>query len=257
VVYKLDAAGGKRCCTASRPGARWDPTPRAGVIGDSAGNLYGTTSYGGSAVRWRGVQAGCGGPGDRAVQLHGRGGWGQSLSRCDPRLGRQPLRHHWTLAAQRAGRGVRGECGWPGDGAVRLHGRDRWRLAPRGCDPRLGGQPVRDTYYTAAQRRYAGSGSSWMRPARRRCCTASRGGWPMGASPMAGVVRDSAGNLYGTTVDWRHRMGWGGRGVQTVDTTGQETVLHNFTGCTTSREAPMGALPRCTRPGRTSVPAQG
>ncbi len=49
-----------------------------------------------------------------------------------------------------------------------------------------------------------------------------------GALPMAGLVRDAAGNLYGTTV------GGGGTGnagtVFSVDTSGKEAVLYRFTG---------------------------
>jgi uncharacterized repeat protein (TIGR03803 family) len=48
-----------------------------------------------------------------------------------------------------------------------------------------------------------------------------------GGTPYAGVIRDSAGNLYGTTV-------YGGTNnagvVYEVDGTGQETVLYNFLG---------------------------
>jgi len=52
--------------------------------------------------------------------------------------------------------------------------------------------------------------------------------YPKGAYPDAGVIRDSAGNLYGTTVG-------GGTGfgvVYKVDTSGHEKVLHSFTGGT-------------------------
>ena len=48
-----------------------------------------------------------------------------------------------------------------------------------------------------------------------------------GASPVAGLIRDSAGNLYGTA----ERGGKSNNGVVfKVDTTGKETVLHRFTG---------------------------
>jgi uncharacterized repeat protein (TIGR03803 family) len=57
-----------------------------------------------------------------------------------------------------------------------------------------------------------------------------------GAQPHAGLVRDAAGNLYGTTI-----RGGGGSNLGTVfklDTTGAETVLYSFTGF------PDGAKPR-------------
>jgi uncharacterized repeat protein (TIGR03803 family) len=47
------------------------------------------------------------------------------------------------------------------------------------------------------------------------------------ATPYTGVIRDSAGNLYGTTVDG----GTGNKGtVYRVDTAGHRTVLYSFTG---------------------------
>ncbi len=55
-------------------------------------------------------------------------------------------------------------------------------------------------------------------------------GFPDGANPYAGLVRDSAANLYGTTF-------LGGSSdygtLFKIDTTGTETVLHNFTGAAT------------------------
>src|SRR5208282_3849903 len=48
-----------------------------------------------------------------------------------------------------------------------------------------------------------------------------------GGYPLAGVIRDSAGNLYGTT----NGGGASGAGVVfKVDTSGNETVLYTFTG---------------------------
>src|SRR5260370_416912 len=50
---------------------------------------------------------------------------------------------------------------------------------------------------------------------------------PKGATPYAGVIRDSAGNLYGTT----YAGGTAGLGVvYKLDASGHETVLYSFTG---------------------------
>jgi uncharacterized repeat protein (TIGR03803 family) len=48
-----------------------------------------------------------------------------------------------------------------------------------------------------------------------------------GYAPYGGVIRDAAGNLYGTTV-----LGGAGNGgvVYTLDASGHQTVLHSFTG---------------------------
>jgi uncharacterized repeat protein (TIGR03803 family) len=62
-----------------------------------------------------------------------------------------------------------------------------------------------------------------------------------GAGPSAGVIRDAAGNLYGTTT-------FGGVDtfgtVYKVDAAGNETVLHAFTGGNTDGEYPYGVLAR-------------
>ena len=55
-----------------------------------------------------------------------------------------------------------------------------------------------------------------------------------GWNPIAGLVRDPAGNLYGTTYRGG-AYGWGT--VFELDTTGKETLLHSFTG------GPDGAAP--------------
>ena len=52
-------------------------------------------------------------------------------------------------------------------------------------------------------------------------------GSPDGATPYAGLLRDTAGNLYGTTtVGGSSNQGT----VFKVDTSGTETVLHSFSG---------------------------
>jgi uncharacterized repeat protein (TIGR03803 family) len=64
-----------------------------------------------------------------------------------------------------------------------------------------------------------------------------------GNQPIAGVVRDKAGNLYGTT-PWGDSLGCGGNGCGTVfklDTAGKETVLYRFQGGTDGAY-PQGGL---------------
>jgi uncharacterized repeat protein (TIGR03803 family) len=65
-------------------------------------------------------------------------------------------------------------------------------------------------------------------------------GTPDGAIPRAALVRDAAGNLYGTTVFGGASIGYGT--VFKLDTTGKETVLHSFTA--TDGSGPVAALVR-------------
>lgn len=60
-----------------------------------------------------------------------------------------------------------------------------------------------------------------------------------GAHPEAGLVRDSAGNLYGTTTNGG-AFSFGS--VFKVDSAGHETVLYSFTGTNGDGTAPLGGL---------------
>jgi uncharacterized repeat protein (TIGR03803 family) len=64
---------------------------------------------------------------------------------------------------------------------------------------------------------------------------------PDGSDPVAGLVLDPAGNLYGTTAAGGAR-GTGAGTVFTIDFLGNETVLHSFGG--TDGQAPQGGLVR-------------
>src|SRR5579871_4509703 len=62
---------------------------------------------------------------------------------------------------------------------------------------------------------------------------------PTGATPYGGVIRDSSGNLYGTGYDG----GASGFGVvYAVSPSGQETVLHSFSGYPKDGESPYGGV---------------
>jgi uncharacterized repeat protein (TIGR03803 family) len=64
-----------------------------------------------------------------------------------------------------------------------------------------------------------------------------------GASPYSGVIRDKAGNIYGTTTGGGNGNGPDGCGVVfKVDTNGVETVLHTFTGQSTDGCHPYAGL---------------
>ena len=59
-----------------------------------------------------------------------------------------------------------------------------------------------------------------------------------GMFPQVGVIRDSAGNLYGTTFDG----GLGAGVVYKVDATGHETVLYSFIGGTDGSKPWAGVI---------------
>jgi len=222
VVFKLDTAGHETVLHSFTGGA--DGTnPNAGVIRDSAGNLYGTTPSGGtsqSGVMYKLDAAGhetvlCGFPlpadgseppnanvvRDSAGNLYGTtlfGGQGDAgvVFKVDP-AGHETLLHSFTGGADgnnpngvildSAGNiyGTTSTGGTTGQGLV-------FKLDPAGVETVL---------YTFT-------------------------GGADGRVPAAGVIRDSAGNLYGTT----ELGGAVGAGVVfKLDTANQETVLYNFT----------------------------
>jgi len=63
--------------------------------------------------------------------------------------------------------------------------------------------------------------------------------FPRGANPPAGVIRDSAGNLYGTTL---HGGAANAGVVYKLNTAGHETVLHSFTGGADGGEPYAGVI---------------
>lgn len=69
-------------------------------------------------------------------------------------------------------------------------------------------------------------------------------GNPDGANPNGGMIRDSAGNLYGTTA-WGGAFNWGT--AFKLDKTGKETLPYSFTGATDGAQPFGGPDPGCCR----------
>jgi uncharacterized repeat protein (TIGR03803 family) len=173
VVYEVDKTGQEKLLYAF-PGLADGDFPEAGVIRDSAGNLYGTASYGGASS------------------------WGV-VYRVN-KTGKETVLYSFTGGAD----GGYPEAGVIRDSAGNLYG---------------------TTFFGGAY----GYGVVYKvdKTGKETVLHSFTGGADGGYPEYAGVIRDSAGNLYGTAFIG----GASGNGVvYTVDTADQETVLYNFTG---------------------------
>jgi len=171
VVFKLDASGNETVLhsfTDSPDGSG----PASVLLRDKAGNLYGTTSSGGSAF----------GPGT-VFKVEASGGEIVLYSFAGPPDGANP--GHTGLVIDKAGNlyGTTGNGGFLENGTV-------FKVDSSGNETVL--------------HRFTDSGTD-------------------GAHPVAGLVMDKAGNLYGTT---RDGGSFGAGTVFMVDASGNETVLH-------------------------------
>jgi len=243
-VFMLDAAGTETVLynfTGGVDGA----TPESGVVRDAAGNLYGTTHLGG-AFNW-GTVFMIDKSGNETVLhsfdgLTGDGG---------DALGGLILDSVGTLYGTTQGGGnVNSNClpGFEiGCGTV-------FQITTTGTESVLyafsghadgntpSGNVARDSagnLYGTSQPRPTPTGGGTifkLDPAGKFKVLHTFTGGPGGADPFAGLIRDSAGNLYGTTF----QGGGGGNTCQTflggcgtafkLSQTGQFTVLHKFTG---------------------------
>ena len=201
-VFKVTPAGKERVLY-SFTGAPDGATPFAGLIRDSAGNLYGTTSYGGSGTCTGGGQ-GCG----TVFKLSASG--------------TETVLHSFAGGTD----GERPMAGLVRDSAGNLYG-------------------------TTA----AGGGANCSDSSVNGCGTVFRlsntgvetvlhsfAGYPTdGESPYAGLIIGAKGNLYGTTV-----MG-GAHGYGTVfklTQAGKETLLYSFTGIGNDGISPSAGVVR-------------
>ena len=221
--YKVDSAGHETVLY-SFTGGTDGANPRAGVLLDSAGNLYGTALYGGTGsgvvfkldpkghetvlysfnggsdglFPYGGVVRDSGGNLYGTTQYGGSSGFAGVVFKIGSKGGETVL-HSFTGGQD----GGYPEAGLILDSAGNLYG-----------TASSGGQ------------RYAGVVFKIDSTGKETVLYNFTGGSD-GGFPQTGVVRDSAGNLFGTAN--------GGTGqnlgvVYKVDPTGNETVLHNFTG---------------------------
>jgi uncharacterized repeat protein (TIGR03803 family) len=199
-VFKLDRTG-KETVLYSFTCESDGCTPYPGVVLDSSGNLYGAAFYGGIAFgnSGHGVVFKVDTSGSETV-LHTFGG--SDGANPDSVL----LFDSGGNLYGTTQNGGNSECGGTGCGVV-------FELSPQ-------------------------SGGGWTETTLYRFCSQSN--CTDGEDPIAGpLVRDSAGNLYGTTY-------FGGTYddgvVFKLDTTGKETVLHNFSGRTDGANSPAGLV---------------
>jgi uncharacterized repeat protein (TIGR03803 family) len=222
-VYKLDPAGHETVLYGFMGGADGGD-PAGGVIRDSAGNLYGTTAYGGAS------------------------GYGvvYKLNTAETVLynftgGSDGGNPSGSLILDSAGNlyGTTGYYGAAGYGVV-------YKVDPSGQENVLytftggtdGGNPPAGVIRDSAGNLYgtASNGGISRQGVVYKLNTTGQEtvvcGFPSpadGGEPAAGVMRDSAGNLYGTTL---YGGAYDAGTVYKVDAAGRETVLYTFTGGT-------------------------
>jgi uncharacterized repeat protein (TIGR03803 family) len=188
-VFKLDAAGNETVLYSFKGGSDGG-VPVAGLIMDAAGNVYGTTQNGGSGG---GCSFGCG-----------------TVFKLDT-AGNETVLHSFTGSPGDGGRPV---AGLIMDTAGNLYGTTA--EGGSGTCTVINGIPV------------SGCGTVFkLDPAGNETVLHSFAGGSDGIQALAALIMDQAGNLYGTT-----ELGgsFGSGTVFKLDPSGNETVLHTFTG---------------------------
>lgn len=245
-VFKLSKTGHFTLLHSFGTGGAGGANPYAGVIRDSAGNLYGTTLNGGLnygtifkldkknnfTVLYT-FSGGTDGQGpdaplvlDPAGNLYGTTPMGGS-AKCDGGAGcgvafkLDPQGNETVLRTFLWGkRGTFPSAGLLRDAAGNLYGTTI-----------EGGQQYRGVVFK-------------IDPAGNETVLHSFQPQPDGQNPWSALVRDSAGNLYGTTVAGGNKK-CSGRGcgiVFKLDPNGIETVLYTFTGGKSDGASPNGPL---------------
>jgi uncharacterized repeat protein (TIGR03803 family) len=250
LVFKLDPAGNLTVLHTFMNGADGG-VPRGGLTRDSAGNLYGTTYTGGaSAGAYNGVVFKIDSTGSFSVQYTFTGG----ADGGHPTGGviSDSARNLYGTTSNGGGSG----CFGSGCGVV-------FKLDPAGNFTVLytfaggvdGGNPaagvIRDSagnlYSTTPNFGSNGHGLCFkLDPAGNLTVLHSFTGGADGAQPLAGVIRDPAGNLYGTTHygggSFCANTGYNCGVVYWLDSAGNLKVLHSFTGRADGAQPTAGVI---------------
>jgi uncharacterized repeat protein (TIGR03803 family) len=248
VVFKLDQFG-KETVLYTFTGGSDGGLPFAGLTRNSAGNLYGTTAGGGNTGTSCGA-SGCGvvfrvsPAGEETVLYSFRGGSDGGIPLAGVIL---DSGHLFGTTSQG---GNAGSCGGSGCGVVfELNGAGKETVLYSFMGGSDGSFPSSDLIRDSANNLYGttqGGGDFSGSCAANGCGVIfslgpdgnetvlySFGGGADGAYPHSGLVRDSAGNLYGTTPfggDFAGTCSSNGCGVVfELDQAGNETVLYTFT----------------------------
>jgi uncharacterized repeat protein (TIGR03803 family) len=225
-VFKLDAAGTETVLHSFR-GEGDGAFPIAGLIQDAAGNLYGTTQEGGASSQ--GLVFGLNRTGETALHsfTEGEDGGNPSASLIQDSAGNL---YGTTALGGALGNGVVFKVETNGTETV-LHS---FTGGADGAFPLAG--LIQDSagnfYGTTEFGGAAGQGVVFkLDTTGAETVLYTFTGGADGGNPVAGLVLDSAGNFYGTTVVGGSAMGPAGHGVVfELDATGAETVLHTFAG---------------------------
>jgi uncharacterized repeat protein (TIGR03803 family) len=222
VVYKV--VSGAETVLYSFTGGIDGGQPYGGVLLDSSGNLYGTTTRGG--VYGYGVVYEVSPSGLETV-LYAFTGWGDGASPYSG-LSRDSSGNFYgtTLYGGTFGHGVVYKLSSNGQETVlySFTGGDDGSLPYAGVILDSGN----NLYGTTENGGEFTEGVVYkVTPGGYETVLYNFTGGADGDFPQSGLVRDSSGNLYGTTV-YGGKAGWGA--VYKLTTAGKETVLHNFTG---------------------------
>lgn len=230
-VFKLTSAGDETVLYSFAGYPSDGSNPEGGVIGDPNGNLYGTTDQGGDGAGCGGYIYGCGilfelDPAGHETNLHTFNGEGDGA-------------HPWaSLLRDSAGNlyGTTVDGGSGGLGTIfkfdaagtvtLLHS----FVGTDGAYPY--GPVIRDSKGNLYGATYEGGTSEVgtvfkLNKSGKLTVLHNFAGNSDGAYPPAGLVRDAAGNLYGTTAQSGSSSDFGT--VFKVDTANRETILHSFT----------------------------